>query len=411
MSDFILKMNPKSTPPGVDWSIRGGNTRIFCEADFDIHSGPCYLVFLRQLPVSRMSPMPIYRIKDNKILPIKRTTFARQGVRERQDLQEMLKTRIDIVAPDTLIVAEEFSYWEDSRRRIDLLGIDKNANLVVIELKRSEDGGHMELQALRYASMVSTLTFDKLAAIYADYLTENNIHRNAAESLLEFLEWEEPEDDQFAQEVRIVLVSAEFSKELTTSVMWLNDFGLDIRCVRMHPYISDNETLLDIHTVIPIPEAADYQVQIREKKQKERAARTGTKDLTKFDVFVNGQKIHQAQNKRRMMFHIISYILENGYTPEKIAETIPQKRKTLFEVFEGKLNTEQVREAIMENDTGGKRPRAERYFIGEDELFHFDGKTYALTNQWGIVDVKSFESLSQMFSDLKIEIKPTEQNN
>ena len=69
--------------------------------------------------------MPIYRIKDNKILPIEKTTFERQGIRERQDLQKMLETRTDIVAPDTLIVAEEFSCWEDSRRRIDLLGIDK----------------------------------------------------------------------------------------------------------------------------------------------------------------------------------------------------------------------------------------------------------------------------------------------
>ena len=355
--------------------------------------------------------MPIYRIKDNNILTVEKTTFAQEGILEKQGLQNMLKNRIEIVAPDTLIVAEEFSYWENSHRRIDLLGIDKNANLVVIELKRSEDGGHMELQALRYASMVSTLTFDKLATIYEDYLTKNDISRDAVESLLEFLGWEEPEDDQFAQEVRIVLVSAEFSKELTTSVMWLNDFGLDIRCVRISPYRNGNETLLDVHTLIPIPEAADYQVQIREKKQKERAARTSAKDFTKFDVFVNGQKIHQAQNKRRMMFHIISYILKNGGTPEKVAEAVPWKGKTLFKVFEGKLNTEQVRKAIMKNDPGGQIPRAERYFIDKDELFYLDDKTYALTNQWGIHAVRSVQSLSDMFSDLKIEIRKTEQSD
>lgn len=355
--------------------------------------------------------MPIYRIKDNNILTVEKTTFAQEGILEKQGLQNMLKNRIEIVASDTLIVAEEFSYWENSHRRIDLLGVDKNANLVVIELKRSEDGGHMELQALRYASMVSTLTFDKLATIYEDYLTENNIGGNAVESLLEFLEWEGPEEDQFAQEVRIVLVSAEFSKELTTSVMWLNDFGLDIRCVRISPYRNGNETLLDVHTLIPIPEAADYQVQIREKKQKERAARTSAKDFTKFDVFVNGQKIHQAQNKRRMMFHVISYILKNGGTPEKIAEAIPWKGKTLFKAFEGKLNTEQVRKEIMKNDPGGQIPRAERYFIDKDELFYFDDKTYALTNQWGIHAVRSVKSLSEMFSDLKIEIRKTEQSD
>jgi hypothetical protein len=127
--------------------------------------------------------MPIYRIENNTINPLERTTFARQGLRERYDLQTLLKARIEVISPNTLILAEEFGDWEDSRRRIDLLGIDKAANLVVIELKRTEDGGHMELQAVRYAAMVSTLTFDKLVS----YLTANNIERDASESLLEFL--------------------------------------------------------------------------------------------------------------------------------------------------------------------------------------------------------------------------------
>ena len=100
-------------------------------------------------------------------------------MRERQDLQNILKIQIDVIAPDTLVVAEEFGDWEGSRRRIDLLGIDKSANLVVIELKRTEDGGHMELQALRYASMISTLTFSELVDIYTRYLAENDILMDA----------------------------------------------------------------------------------------------------------------------------------------------------------------------------------------------------------------------------------------
>ena len=66
--------------------------------------------------------MPIYRIDNKKIIRIERTTFAQQGLRERNDLQALLKSQIDVISPDTLIVAEEFGEWEDSRRRIDLLG-------------------------------------------------------------------------------------------------------------------------------------------------------------------------------------------------------------------------------------------------------------------------------------------------
>ena len=349
--------------------------------------------------------MPIYRINDNKIRKLDRTTFEQQGLRERQDLQNILKIQIDVIAPDTLVVAEEFGDWEGSRRRIDLLGIDKSANLVVIELKRTEDGGHMELQALRYASMISTLTFSKLVDIYTRYLAENDILMDATESLLEFLDWNEPNDDQFAQEVKIILASAEFSKELTTSVMWLNDFGLDIHCVRMDPYSSNGETLIDVQTVIPIPEVADYQVRIREKRQKEREARNSSRDLTKFDVSIAG-RIHQAQNKRLMMLQIISGVLKNGGTPEKIIEAISWRKNRLFEVFDGTLNSEQFKEKIIKNYSPDK---ARRFFINDDELFHIDGKTYAFSNQWGDRTIEAAESVSEKFPDLKIEIKPTEQ--
>ena len=88
--------------------------------------------------------MPIYQIDKQKITPVKRTSFDQVNIRERADLQRMLKSQIDIISQDTLIVSEEFCDWEDSKRRIDLLGIDKDANLVVIELKRTEDGGYME---------------------------------------------------------------------------------------------------------------------------------------------------------------------------------------------------------------------------------------------------------------------------
>ena len=64
-------------------------------------------------------------------------------------------------------------------------------------------------------------------------------------------------------------------------------------------------------------------------------------------------------------------------------ETIPWRRNSLFEVFEGRLSADEVYDELMKADTGGVKPRARRYFYDEDEIFHVDKKTYVLTNQWG----------------------------
>ncbi|MCG7970004.1 MAG: hypothetical protein JBO36_05040 [Candidatus Thiodiazotropha taylori] len=353
--------------------------------------------------------MPIYRINNKEIVPIQRTTFAEQGLHERYDLQALLKSQIEVISPDTLIVAEEFGEWEDSRRRIDLLGVDKAGNLIVIELKRTEDGGHMELQAIRYAAMISTLTFDRLVPIYAQYLKDNNIDQDAAETLLEFLDWSDPDEELFGQEVKIVLASAEFSKELTTSVMWLNDYGIDIRCVRMHPYTSEGLTFLDVQTVIPIPEVADYQVRIREKKQKERESRKSSRDFTKYDVQIADHE-YAALSKRWMMFRLISDVIQNGGTPEMIIEAIPWRKSKLFVVLEGTLNSDEVYEIIMKDDPGGAVPRVKRYFCRHDQIFHANDKTFVLSNQWGKKTLDAVDSLINMFPHLNIKIRPSVKN-
>lgn len=99
--------------------------------------------------------MPIYELRPNEIVAVEETNFNLAGIQERRDLQRLLRDHVEVISPDTLVISEEFDEWEDAKRRIDLLGIDKEANLVAIELKRTEDGGYMELQCIRYASMVS----------------------------------------------------------------------------------------------------------------------------------------------------------------------------------------------------------------------------------------------------------------
>lgn len=332
--------------------------------------------------------MAIFKFKDNIFEKIEQTQFSNEGILERQHIQNALKKQIDVIAPDILIISEEFSEWNDSKRRIDLLGVDRSGNIVVIELKRTEMGENMDLQAIRYASMVSTLRFDRAVEIFTKYLEDIGSELNAKYEILSFLRWEDKEDD-FASDVKIILVSSDFSKELTTSVMWLNEQGLDIRCYRLIPHKLNNEILIDVQQIIPLPEAESYQVKVREQKEERREVQRGARDNTKYNF--NGEV---GLGKRGIVRSIwLKYIEDNPRVSyEKLNQDFPSD-------IRGNLFTE-LEQAIeqQKKDTNGNL----RYFIETNEVLQIGDKTYTISNQWG--KGKSFEKFLQYASKLGYEI-------
>lgn len=331
--------------------------------------------------------MAIYKLKEDRIADLIETSFEAESILERRDLQRSLREKIAIISPDTLVISEEFGEWEGSKRRIDLLGVDKEARLVVIELKRNETGAHMELQAIRYAAMLSTATFDRIVEIYARFLSDNGqsekhflsdngqSEKDAQTELLTFLGWDEPQEDLFASDVRIVLASAEFSKELTTSVMWLNERELDIRCVRLKLYKSpdDNQLFIDVQQVIPIPEAAAYQINVREKAERSKDAKlaaVSNRDLTKYRF--QGQ----TYGKGRLVLAVVSFFVEQN--PDL---TLDELRSKFPNRLQGSLG---VIEDLSVLSDPAKRNR--RYFAKPDEVIHLanEGRSVVVCSQWGL---------------------------
>ena len=180
----------------------------------------------------------------------------------------------------------------------------------------------------------------------------------------------------FTNKVRIVLASADFSRELTTAVLWLNTQGsMDIRCVQMRPVKAADRVLLDVQQVIPLPQAAAYQVAIREKSIEQAAAGVADgRDFTKYDVTI-GDVVHQGLPKRRFIYVVVAEAIRQGLTPADIGAAIPWRANRLFISAEGVVKGEELA-AINGKDPG-------RFFCAEDQLFHIHGRTYAFLNQWG----------------------------
>ena len=211
--------------------------------------------------------MSVYRITEEKFELLDMTTFEEQGFFERGIIQERLREDPDILEERLFILAEEYSDWEDSNRRIDLLALDRKGRLVVVELKRSDKQSMMDLQAIRYAALVANMSWDQVVSAHRGYLEKRGMNHDAESLIRDHLSIEDPEVQVSTKFPRIILVSAEFSKELTHSVLWLNDRDLDITCVKLQPYKSGDDLFFERSQVIPPPEAKDFQVRWRDRER------------------------------------------------------------------------------------------------------------------------------------------------
>lgn len=348
--------------------------------------------------------MPIYELGPDTLSILQGVTFASKGILE-EDIQRIFRAHIGVIAPDTFVIAEEFSDWADSWRSIDLLCLDKEANLVVVELKRTEDGGHMDLQAIRYAAMISKMTFSEAVAAHSMFLSKRGEDASNAESaILDFLGWDQPRVGDFGKDVRIVLVSADFSKEITTSVLWLNERDLDIRCVRLRPYDFMGKTLVDIQQLLPLPETAEYQVQIRKKAADERRVEGGA-DWTRYDLTIGSEK-HPNLYKRQLFHLVIRTLVEHGVPVSELQQIIPARK---FVGAAGRLDGEAFRQAVSEMKTStGSVYDFRRFYIDDEDLFSSEQKTWALSNQWSARFLPQLDRLIAKYPDAAIKYVASE---
>jgi hypothetical protein len=350
--------------------------------------------------------VPLYEVGESGLIRQPVAAFAALGMYERADLQRLLRDDITALGEDLLVISEEFGEWEDARRRIDLLALDKAAHLVVIELKRTDDGGHMELQAIRYAAMVSSMGFDEVLRVFSAHCAK---HRGAEEfdpraELLAFLDSsDDDENPVLSSDVRIVLVSADFGREITTAVLWLNGFdGMDIRCVRLVPYELDGKVLLDIQQVLPLPEAADYQVRLRRKDAARDRARTDGRDFTRYHVIVEGSELPD-QNKRNAIRVMIEQLAARGVPLPKIRAILPERA---FRVLPAKIvGADAVRQALADSD-----PKVEvrRFFCDHALVDEGAGETYVIFKMWGLNTEPTLKTLSEAFPEAKVTFRRAE---
>ena len=210
--------------------------------------------------------------KNNKsLIEAEKCTFKSLNFKERQDLQEWIANMPSSLGEDLLIIQKEYADWDKTKERLDLLALDKNGNLVIIENKLDDSGKDVTWQAIKYASYCSTLDTKQIIQIFQEYLGAS---KKAADELCDFFDVKGTDDLKLnvGNSQRIILVAANFTNEVTSSVLWLRNFNVNISCVKVTPSKYGDQIMLEFDKIIPIPETESFLVQ---KANKDQAVRQG----------------------------------------------------------------------------------------------------------------------------------------
>jgi len=200
-----------------------------------------------------------WQIVNGKLEPIE-TSLGKEGRTEPYDLEPWIASNPSIIGSDIAIIGRQVI---SKSGPIDLLGIDRSGNLVIIELKRDKIPREALAQAIDYASDVADWGIDKISETTSEYTNK---------TLEDFFGDVFPDVDVETLNVnstqRIILVGFSAESSLERMIEWLSDgFGVNINAVVLKYIKTTNGAELLAKTSIISEELEKERVQKKKKFQ------------------------------------------------------------------------------------------------------------------------------------------------
>ncbi len=141
---------------------------------------------------------------------------------------------------------------------VDLLGLDREGNVVVVELKRDRTPRDTLAQALEYASFVEQLDADQLEAILHRYVSDES--PSLAEYHRQYFALDDDSAVAFNKEQRIVIVGQRITPEIRQTARYLSGLALRVTCVEFTFFETGDGKKLLTHEVVVGKEAVRAKV-------------------------------------------------------------------------------------------------------------------------------------------------------
>jgi hypothetical protein len=177
----------------------------------------------------------------------------------------------ELLGEELLVLGSQLAEFTEDRDRLDVLAVDRDGEVVLIELKASESYRVTDLQALAYAGayavaptehLVRTLrrTMERAGGGEISLEEAQKAIIAFVEHLEGFSEWEP------SARVRIKLVAPRFPQRVLATVKWLADeYAMPIEAIQVHLYETDEGATrhLTFERLLPLRGDEDFGMTTR----------------------------------------------------------------------------------------------------------------------------------------------------
>ena len=238
-------------------------------------------------------------------------------------LEELLEQDISIISDDLIVIGRQVE--TDFGKVIDLLCLNRDGDLVIVELKKGSAPRDVIAQVLEYASWVDDLSYDDVLEIANDYLKEKG---TTLEEVYHKKFGNSP-PDVLNESHEILIVASDLDAQTERVIRYLSQYGIRINAVTLKYFrLGDDEFIVEA-MLVPKSE---------EERRKTKRRRYLTYDELKAIAEDNG-----VGNLYSMLVEGLTPLFDyRGTTLSSIAFCGLQEGKmnTIFSLIPGQSNRE-----------------------------------------------------------------------
>lgn len=183
--------------------------------------------------------MVIHSIDDKgKITPYKKMSVSKE-----RKIEDFIEKNPEILEKDLFIIGRQKETSDGNL--VDLMGLDKNGNVVIIELKKDNAARKVIAQVLDYAVWAEDLTYEDLNSI----AKEN--HLTTYNTLMEkFQYWTNEIETDFNQNQKLYVIGEKIDPRTEKLARYLRKKGIDIYCIEINFHELDGHRVVDKRDIV-----------------------------------------------------------------------------------------------------------------------------------------------------------------